>query len=983
MRKPSKFQLCASLAAIAAALPIAAQAQEARTTTTAEDEETTIVVTGSLIRRPNNTSASPIVTVGADSIDESGQISLNDALNQIPSFTTAGNAATGGQGGGGRATINLHGLGSNRNLVLLDGKRLPISDVNGNVDINIIPESIIAGVDVITGGASAVYGSDAMSGVVNFKTMTGFDGVMLDGQYGVSEEGDAQRYNIAAALGTQFDEGRGRLLAAFSYANQESLQGSERDFFFDKVPSSFIGSGVFVPSATNAPNAAVTTAIFNGYGAAGTRGALDRLGFNDNGTLFNQNGGQNYLGANGTNGYGVFGGNVRMPVGQQLQVLNAFDRRTAFVKGDYELTPSITAYGQFLYVDLTVNTESGGSLTQFPNLTTIPVTNPFIPTDLRTVLASRPNAAAPFAWSGRYVGIPDKNWDENYIVQQYMLGLRGDITPGWQFDVFASYDESTHTQTMHYATLKSQVQRLLNAADGGASLCSGGFNPFGDANARRLSAACIDFMTKDAISIEDLSQTQFQAQINGELFDFGAGPAQIAVLGSYRENTYAFAPDFDLTADSGFAPGGNIEGVVNTLPLAETAIDVYELAGQIDIPLLANRPFFEELAVGAAARISDYSVSGSVTSYEFDARWRPVDFVLVRGSYQRAVRAPNIGELFSPQQGNQLVIGTPPGGIGDPCDVRSTARSGANAAQVAALCVTQGVPQGAIATYQFPTTATGQTTSGNLALTPERANTFNVGVVFNSPANSGPFADFSVSVDYYNIEIQNVISPVPGLTVLSKCFNLDGSNSTYSNANEYCQLIGRDNTGQLSTVSTPFLNLGALKTNGVEAQIHFGLPMTALQESGGVYVDSAIGWLNDFSVQLLPGAAFLDYTGISNGGAQPNSVPPRVTPEWKALTTFGYKSDNLGFGLRWRFQSGVDDVSAVLTPNNVQPAVEAYNLWDVFVRFSATETLEFRAGVNNLFDTDLPFVASSQISTDPALYDLIGRSFYVGAKFSF
>ncbi len=703
IRNSGTFRASVACAALGAALCWSGMASAQDTAAGAEaDDENTIVVTGSLIRRPNNTSVSPIVTVGDEAIEESGQISLNDALNQFPSFTTAGNAATGGQGTGGRATINLHGLGSNRNLVLLDGRRLPVSDVNGNVDINIIPESIIGGIDVITGGASAVYGSDAMSGVVNFKTMTGFEGVMLDGQYGISEQGDAQRYNMSAAFGTQFDEGRGNMLAAFSYANQDSLQGSERDFFFDKVPSSFIGSGVFVPSATNAPNAAVTTAIFNGYGVAGTRGSLDRLGFNNNGTLFNQNGGQNYLGPNGTNGYGVFGGNVRMPVGQQLQVLNAFERTTAFINGDYELTDSITAYGQFLYVDLTVNTESGGSLTQFPRLTTIPVTNPFIPTDLRAVLASRPDPTAPFAWSGRYVGIPDKNWDENYSVQQYMLGLRGDITDGWQFDVFGSYDQSTHTQVMHFATLKSQVQRLLNAADGGASLCSGGLNPFGDTNARSLSASCVDFLTKDAISIEDLSQTQFQAQVNGELFDFGAGPVQLAVLGSYRENTYAFSPDQDLTGDSGFGPGANIEGVVNTLPLAETAIDVYELAAQIDIPILSGQPFFEELAIGAAARVSDYSISGSVTSYEVDARWRPVDFLLIRGSYQRAVRAPNIGELFSPQQGQQLVIGTPPGGIGDPCDVRSTARAGANAAQVAALCVAQGVPQAAIAHLSVP-----------------------------------------------------------------------------------------------------------------------------------------------------------------------------------------------------------------------------------------------------------------------------------------
>jgi iron complex outermembrane receptor protein len=959
-----------------------AQAQNAPDDAEAEVEE--IVVTGSLIRRPNNTAVSPIVTVGAELIKEAGTVNLNDALNQVPSFTTSGNAATGGQGTGGRATISLHGLGPNRNLVLLDGKRLPISDVNGNVDTNIIPESIIGGIDVITGGASAVYGSDAMSGVVNFKTVRGFEGIKLDAQYNISERGDAGKFNASLAYGTKFGGDRGSLVAAFGYTKQDPVQGNQRAFFNDKVPSSFIGTGTFVPSATNAPNAAVITALFNGYGVAGNRTALANLGFNNDGTLFVQNGGQNYLGANGSNGYAVLGGNVRMPVGQQIQVLNALERKSAFIKGDYELTSDITAYGQFLYVDLTVNSESGGSLTQFPRITSIPVTNPFIPADLKPILASRAtDPTAPFSWNGRYVGVPDKNWDENYIVQQYMLGFKGDISEKWGFDVFAAYDQSKHKQVMHQAVLKSKVQQLLNAADGGASLCAGGFNPFGDANARALSPACVAFITKDATSVEKLGQTQLQGQVNGELFDLGAGPVQLALLASYRKNSYSFAPDADLLSSSGFAPGGNIEGVVNTLPLAKTGISVKEIAAQLDVPLIADKPFIKEFAIGVAGRISDYSTTGSVKSYEADARWRPFDALLLRGSWQRAVRAPNIGELFSPAQGTQLVIGTPPSALGDPCDSRSTARTGANGAQIATLCVAQGVPASAIGSYQFPTTATGQTVSGNGALTPERATTYNLGAVFNSPANGGIFGDFNVSIDYYNIKIKQVISPVPGLSVLNKCYNLDGSNPSYSASNEFCQLINRDATGQITTVSTPYLNLGAVETDGVEVQIHWGVPAAFLGQSSKLYVDSAIGYLNNFKVQLLPGANFLDYTGISNGGAQPNGVPPRATPKWKALTTFGFRSDSTGLGLRWRYQGGMKDSSAVLTPNNVQRPVQAYNLFDLFGSLKVTDKLEFRAGVNNLFDKSLPFVASSQNSTDPALYDLIGRSFYMGVKVGF
>ena len=943
-----------------------------------------IVVTGSLIKRPNNTSVSPIVTINDASIKQSGQTSIEDALNQQPDFTVSGNSATGGQGGGGRATISLHGLGSNRNLVLLDGMRLPVSDVSADVDTNILPEAIIGGVDVITGGASAVYGSDAMSGVVNFKTIKQLDGVVVDLQDSISQLGDANKFNGSVSFGTHFAEDRGHIVGSISYLDQDALLESSRSFFANKVPSSFIGTGTFVPSATNAPSLAVIQSVFSAYGTALPGNKLLNLGFNNDGTLFTQTGAINYKGPNGTNDYAIVGGNVRMPVGQQGDILNGTKRKSAFLKGDYELTQALTLYGQFMFVDLTVHTNSGGSLTQFPTLTTIPVTNPFIPKDLATILASRANPTAPFNWNARYVGVPWKNWDENYQVQQYVAGLKGDIVPGWSFNGFVGYDQSVHTSTMNDAVLKSQVQQLLNAPDGGNSLCAGGFNPFGDANAHTLSQACINFITTSAISQERTSQTQAQLQINGRLFDLGAGPAQVAFVADYRKNSYQFSPDNNVTANSGFAPGGNVEAFTATLPVPYHAINVKEFAAQLDVPLLADKTFFKELGIGAAVRASNYSVTGTVTSYEADARWRPTSNLLFRGSFQRAVRAPNIGELFSPPQGSQLVIGTPPAALGDPCDVRSSARTGANAAQVAALCQAQGVPAAALSSYQFPTTATGQLVSGSTALTPEKANTFNVGMVLTSPVRSGPFADFSLSVDYYNIKISNVISTVPGLTVLSKCFNLDGSNPGYANSNQFCQLIQRDpNTGQILNVATPYLNLGGLTTDGIDVQVHWSVGARCAGHSTRFYIDSGINWLDKYEIQLLPGTPFLNYTGISNGSALPSSVPPRATPVWKTLTTFGIRTDRINTGLRWHYQAAMNDVSAINTPNNVAPGVPAYATWDWFGSLKVNKSFELRAGVTDIGNHSLPTVSSSQNGTDPALYDAVGRSFFVGAKLAF
>jgi iron complex outermembrane recepter protein len=941
-----------------------AQAQENAT------ELQEVVVTGSLLTRPNNVSVSPIVTVSSEALKQSGAVDIEAALNQLPGFTPAGTAGTGGQGTGGHATLNLHALGSNRNLVLLDGKRLPLSDINGNVDINILPESIIGNIDAITGGASAVYGSDAMSGVVNFKTITGFKGITGDVQYGDSFKSDYQKVNASVAFGTGFAQDRGNLLVALSYTDRQALPGSARPFFQFLIPSSFIGTGTYVPNATNLPSQTVLNTLFSGYGITTSINRVANLGFNNNGSLFVQNGAVNYQGPT-TNGYAVIGGNVRMPVGPQVDQLNALKRHTAFGKFDFALSENSTLYGQILFAEPKVRTESGGSLTQLGRLNTIPVTNPFIPADLRTLLASRPNAAAPFTWNGRYVGIPDKAFNEDYVIQQYLLGAKGKLSGEWSYDVFGSIDSSVHNQNNQPNVLKSQVQLLLNAADGGNSLCAGGFNPFGITNALNISDACEAFMTKTVESKETLTQTQFQALVNGPVFNMPAGPAQLALLAGYRRNSYKYAPDADLAA-------GNIEAVIASQPVPESSINVKELAAQIDVPLLSDNAFAKELAVGAAFRFSDYNTSGNVQSFEGDIRWRPLDALLFRGSYQRAVRAPNIGELYSPASGVQVAIGTPPASIGDPCDIRSIARTGANGAQVRTLCLTQGIPAARIDAYLFPTTATGGLLSGNLALTPEKANTFNVGVIFNSKSGSNWFSDFTASIDYYNIKIDNVISTVNPLTSLSKCYNLDGSNPTYSNSNIFCQQLTRDATGDLSLVSQKYLNLGLLKTDGVEMQVNWGLRPAdiGLGSLGGkLYLSSAIGWLNQYEVKTLPGSPVQDFSGTSTIG--------RSLPEFKALTTLGYRNDRMGYGVRWRYQDAQADISSVNTPNNPARGVTAYNLFDLFGNYKVTDRVDLRAGVTNLLDEDLRFVASSQVSTDVSVYDAVGRSYYLGLKVTF
>jgi iron complex outermembrane recepter protein len=929
-----------------------------------------VVVTGSLIRQPNEVASSPIVVTTAAAIRQSGQVDIESALNQLPEFTPAGTSSTGGQGTGGHATVNLHGLGSNRNLVLLDGRRLPLADISGDVDINMLPTAIISSVETITGGASAVYGSDAMSGVVNFKTIQNLQGVKIDAQYGNSFLEDYRTADSSVAFGSQFGDGKGHVLVALGYTYNQGLSGARRSFFEYQTPSSYIGQDTFVPSANNLPNKAVLSGLFAGYGITKPVSNTANLGFNDDGTLFTQNGALNYKGPT-SNGYAILAGNVRMPVAPQTLIENPLDRHNIFSKFDYRLAQSVVAYGQIMYADWDVTTSSGKSLTQFGTLTTIPVTNPFIPADLATLLASRPNPTAPFVWNGRYVGLPNKSWDEHYTVDQFLGGFRGALPFGdWTWDVYASWDSTRHLQSNNYAVLKSQVQNLLNAPDGGNSLCAGGFDPFGLANSSKISPACQQYMTTTAHSTETISQGQEQAVIQGALFRLPAGPVRLAFLADHRTNDYVYSPDSQLAEQ-------NIEAVIASQP-TRGSIAVTEGATQIEVPLLRDLPAVERLDLGGAYRFSHYDTSGAVSTYAGDIKWNPVESFLVRGGYQRAVRAPNVGELFSAASGSQIAFGTPPQSIGDPCDIRSTARTGANGAQVAALCQAQGMPASIVNSYVFPTTATAGLTQGNPKLTPERANTFNFGLVWTSSARSPVLRRLSASIDYYNIAIDNVISIVPGLTALSKCYNLDGSNPGYSPTNEFCQLLTRDpQTGQLLVINTPYLNLGGLKTDGIDVQLNWAADLddvTGNHAKGVVALQSGLGYTRNYEVKTLPGQPWLDYAGTNTLNAS--------YPRWKAVTSMSYSLAGVTAGLRWRYQDAMSDVSAVTTPKSPGVGVAPYNVYDFFAFYDLNGTWQFRGGINNMFNRGLPVVASSQTGTDTAVFDPVGRAYYVGVTLS-
>lgn len=922
-----------------------------------------VVVTGSRISRRDYVSQSPIVSVTGSELRETGSVSIMEALGNMPQITPTRESQ---QGEGGRATISLRGLGSNRNLVLLDGRRLPVSSPFGEVDTNMLPLTVISKVETITGGASAVYGSDAMSGVVNFITEKDFEGVRAELRYGNSAKGDFEQDMASLTAGGKFADGRGRTYVSLGATHRDSLRGKDRFGFYQYGGlSSYIAPGTFVPDPANLPSAAAVTALFTGYGVAAQNvpPSNDRFGFNDDGTLFSQNfGAQNYHGPqyewlNDNYAITVLNGAVRMPVLVQFNPINSLDQRSIFLKSDYSLNERMTVYVQALANYSQVNTNTGGTLTQY-GAPTIPVTNPFIPADLATLLASRPNPGASFTYNRRYAEIAPKNWDEDYYTQQYILGFRGNVgIKDWTYDAYVAWDRVRYVQTQFGAVFLSRVNSLVQAPDGGASLCDGGYNPFGWQNVAATSKDCLDYISGTSTSNANSKRQTYEASMQGSLFGLPAGPVRFSALVTGRKDEYAYTPDKALAEQ-------DIQAVLAAPPI-EGKTEVSEVGLELSVPVLKS------LSLGLAGRYSDYDLSGGHTTWNIDALWRPIAPLLFRGGYQVAIRAPNIGELFSPATGLRVQFENPPDG-GDPCDIRTTARS-TGGAQLRQLCIDTGVPASIVDTYIFPTTATTGVFSGNRELKPEQADTYTVGIVFSPVDALGRFGRFSGSVDYFNIKITDVVDRIPATLSLDKCYNLDGSNPNYNANNEYCRLITRGPSGEFEVIRAPYFNLGELSTSGLDVALNWAIDLNV---GSTLSLNTLVSFLDSYKVATLPGEAAVDYKGTIGG-------PGGLLPDWRALTNFGYKQGPFTASLQWYFLPKMDNPAKATNPNSTARGVDSYNRWNLTGTYRLSEGLTAQAGITNLFDADIPLVGTVLGSTNTGAYDVVGRSFYVGVRAEF
>ncbi|HET9444772.1 MAG TPA: TonB-dependent receptor, partial [Steroidobacteraceae bacterium] len=893
IRRAVRHALLAGATATAVtALPATAQ----------EQSISEVVVTGSRILNRDTVADTPIMTVDQTEVLQSGNITVDHYLNTLPQVTPTVSSQSNNPSLNGRAHIDLRGLGIVRNLVLIDGRRGMGSGFGTGggtaVDINTIPAALIERVEVITGGAGATYGADAVAGVTNFIMKKSFDGVAFSSTYRLTEQEDGQEWSADATFGGDFADGKGSAVFNASYFKRDDMYKDAREFAAQASTTTGTFPGGSWSPGTNTPSQASVDALF-GANACNANGGQAGFGFNPDGSLFctgvQNNATRDVVGFTGPDSWiatqfypDLFSYNFEP---DNILVL-PMERWSLYTHIDMEMTsffkPYVTAqYTNYNALQELAPTPAGGA-TGFQ----IPVTNPFVPAALQSLLATRANPAGTIAYSKRFNDLGGRTGYNTHDVWQLTLGTRGDITDSWHYDIYASYGRSVLNELQGGNVRLDRTQQLLNAADGGASLCEGGLNLFGNAP---ISQECSDFITLDAKNLTVAEQNIVEGVISGEVFDLPAGPVQVALGAGYRDIFVDFQPD------SGLQPGV-VAGFNQQLP-ATGKLDYTDIFTEISIPILADLPAVKDLGLTLGARTTDNNLTGSAETWKATLDWTVVDWFRFRGGVQHAVRSPNIAELFQPQVNNFPNLAN-----SDPCNANSSFRTGASGAQVQALCAQQSAVAGGAA-YAQPAGQANGIIGGNPELQPEEADTYTVGFVFQSPWQSPALERLSVSVDYWSIEVDELIAQVPAVTIVQRCYNLDNANPTFSLDNAWCNQFNRDpNNGGVIELEQFQRNQGVFHTSGVDLTVNYGIGLGSFGDLGFRLQGT---WVEKFDQQTSPDDPTFDFVGTIG------ATTASASPELKYTFTTSYSYENLAVQVVSRFIDSMTHNNLLTNPQAI------------------------------------------------------------------
>lgn len=981
MTRFNKASLLAGTIMAGAVFATPAYAQDAETAEATTQDESFIVVTGSRIQQRNVDTAAPVAVVAAEEFKLSGTVNVENVLNSLPQVIP-GTTAFSNNPGNGAATLNLRGLGSTRTLVLVNGRRWVSFDTSQVVDLNTIPQFLIESVDVVTGGASAVYGSDALAGVVNFR-LKKVEGLEMGGQYGITERGDGARTQLYGAIGTSFDDGRGNATVYAEYFKREEIFQGDRAF------SNFaLGAESFGAPLQQFGSSTLPTTRFNAPGSTTVAGTVFPLGsglviddaiFDTPGVGRPRRGDTyNYAPVN------------YLQIPQERYLIGGF--------ADYEFSDGHRAYTEVTYVNNRVATELAPTPVTGTFNVNINAVAPFLSAatlaELRTLDARETTAnaariaaglsplagAAPGVVSTAIQRRVEETGSRNSLDERnafrVLAGFTGGITDSLNYDAYYSYARTRNANVQAGNISRSAFQRGLDGTD--AALNIFGYNT--------LTQDMVDQISIDAQN-GDISTVQVaNGTVSGFAGDFGWGGGDIgfAVGAEYRRVAAEFIPDTALSSGDviGFNAGDATEG----------AYSVKELFAEINVPIFETDGG-QRLELTGAARYSDYSLDnvGSVWTYAGGAKFTVIDGVMLRGQYQRAVRAPNVAELFQGQ-----AIGFP--GTVDPCG--NAAFIAANAGS-RAICIGTGVPAGNVGNAavvqlnaQIPALF-----GGNPNLGEETGTSWTVGAVFQPDFLPG----LTITADYFNIEVEDFITLAGGSLqgLMNLCYGGGDLNSLLCDPFRGI----RNNDGAIDVDAPPLvagINAAKQVVSGVDLQVLYNtsLPFSLLTDSGESRFDLNFNgtWTeaNDFTPVV--GRPDVDECAGQFGG---NCGQPIASFKW--ASRFSWVDGPLTMSLAWTHLSGVDDAddSVDYAAFNGIERIGSYDLFDLSLSFEASENVTLSFGVNNLLDT-LPGTPEfngievsnrpnslllgdnqEQANTYPSVYDVLGRDFFAAIAFSF
>lgn len=978
---------------------------------------TTITITGSRIARPDLTSSSPVTIIDSEQVALTGTVTLETLLNDLPQVIPGNNRTSNNAGGEPFATLDLRGLGTESTLILLDGERLPPASTSGTVDISQIPVGLIERIDVVTGGASAVYGSDAMAGVVNFILKQDFEGLELTGQTGIAGEGVGFNFSVAGLFGGNFADDRGNVTVYASYFDREGVGQGRYDY--SRVSGAIFLSPDNQLYVVSDPSNIIPGSVpaFAGGSAAGPSGQVANNSSNPFRNLSVLLPGQ-FSSANtdcntATPGVVVNTGNLSFNDGGRLTpfftsgqcnipLRNTGSSRYNFAPDNLLTIPydrfNLSTIARYEFSDRTrgrmfasyVNTNSEVNLAPTPAqagtaFTVDPTRAQFIPADLRTALNSRTfftRAGSPIRFgssasclNANPVPVCTENSGANELftfsrrfnetgpriglAETQSIVLRGSVEhelgDGWMISAGGGWGRTDLIEVN-----RGNINRL--AVEQGINGCK---NLAGGVGGPGVLPGCVPVNIFGVNSITP-TQVAFIQTDTTDISEFEQTRASVNITGNLFElpgGPMGIAIGAEVRHDVGsFVPDdakrrGEIIGFNAANPQAGE-ITVKEVYGEVRLPLLGGSGGFPDLlAVELGARYSDYSTIGSLFNYKAAIEFAPIPWVRFRGAYNRAGRAPNIFELF--QAGDQ---GFP--GYTDPCNFNNPSRN-------VAFCVAQGVPLGDVATFLQANTQVQAFAFGQPDLEPERAETYTAGVVV-TPSRF-PLGRLSLTADYYDITISSQISTLGAGFYINRCYQLQDLDA--------CSRVFRNPaTGQIDSVNTGRTNSAVpTRTRGIDATLNWVIPLADL--FGGSLGGGRIRISEIFNHVLEYDAQGSDVVGrIAVGVGAPVS-------EWNSTLTLGYEEDVFTGQVRWVYKSGANQ-DDYFGPSFGVDRTQDLSYFDLSLRWQVSDRFEFTGIVNNILDQRPEQTISGifeQSNTNASFLSpiILGRSFSMQARLRF